>query len=191
MRSIKNIKNKGTGAGGRNTNIYGLKFENKTDNESRLLDMGFEINPIDHSKCYFLKKTYSEYDIIFVKQYSFIAYLKHYYDIEAFRKPDEAYIYEVNDEIVNIKIIEKKSQYRDGSVETKLWASPSLKREYELIINTNIEYCLTINKFIADRVLSDELKYKTLDTILDENNIRVLFGDDKNYFETLDDFIFD
>ena len=116
MRSIKNIKNKGTGAGGRNTNIYGLKFENKTDNESRLLNMGFNITNRP-SKCYFLKNL-SEYDIIFVKQYSFIAYLKHYYDIEAFRKPDEAYIYEVNDEIVNIKIIEKKSQYRDGSVET-------------------------------------------------------------------------
>ena len=191
MRSIKSIKNKGTGAGGKNTNIFGLRFEDKTDNENRLLNMGFKINPIDHSKCYFLKKTYSKYDIIFVKQYSFIAYLKHYYDIEAFRKPDEAYIYEVNDEIINIKIIEKKSQYRDGSVETKLWASPSLKREYELIINTNIEYCLCLNKFISDRVLSDELKYKTLDTILDENNIKVLFGDEQDYFETLDDFIFD
>ena len=191
MRSIRSIKNKGSGAGGRNTNIYGLKFEEKTDNETRLLDMGFEVNQIEHSKCNYLKKTFPKYDIIFVKQYSFIAYLKHYYDIEAFRKPDEAYIYEVNDEIVNIKIIEKKSQYRDGSVETKLWASPSLKREYELIINTNIEYCLCLNKFISDRVLSDELKYKTLDTILDENNIRVLFGDEQDYFETLDDFIFD
>ena len=175
------IKNKGTGAGGRNTNIYGLKFEEKTDNETRLLDMGFEINQIEHSKCNYLKKSCSKYDIIFVKQYSFIAYLKYFYNIEAFRKPDEAYIYEVNDEIINIKIIEKKSQYRDGSVETKLWASPSLKREYELIINTNIEYSLCINKFIADRVLSDELKYKTLDTILDENNINVFFGDNKDY----------
>jgi len=32
--------------------------------------------------------------------------------------------------MVEIKIVEKKEQNVEGSVETKLWSSPSLKREY-------------------------------------------------------------
>ena len=35
------MKNKGTGAGGANTNLYGKKFEEKTDNQPRLLDVGY------------------------------------------------------------------------------------------------------------------------------------------------------
>ena len=35
------IQNKGTGAGGSNTNHNGIAFEKKTDNEIRLLSNGF------------------------------------------------------------------------------------------------------------------------------------------------------
>jgi len=34
------IINKGTGAGGANTNYYGKQFEEKTNNQDRLLEMG-------------------------------------------------------------------------------------------------------------------------------------------------------
>ena len=37
-REINIITNKGTGAGGANTNYYGKKFEEKTNNQTRLLD---------------------------------------------------------------------------------------------------------------------------------------------------------
>ena len=40
------IINKGTGAGGANTNFYGKKFEDKTNNQNRLLEMGY-ITPLD------------------------------------------------------------------------------------------------------------------------------------------------
>ena len=36
------IKNKGTGAGGANTNLYGKSFEEKTSNKTRLIKSGFE-----------------------------------------------------------------------------------------------------------------------------------------------------
>jgi len=39
-----NIINKGTGAGGASTNFYGKKFEDKTNNETRLLNIGFSKN---------------------------------------------------------------------------------------------------------------------------------------------------
>ena len=35
-----NLINKGKGAGGANTNYHGKKFEEKTNNERRLLEMG-------------------------------------------------------------------------------------------------------------------------------------------------------
>jgi len=38
------IVNKGTGAGGANTNLYGKKFEEKTNNQTRLLNDGYTKN---------------------------------------------------------------------------------------------------------------------------------------------------
>ena len=37
---VPSTANKGTGAGGANTNYYGKKFEEKTNNQQRLLDSG-------------------------------------------------------------------------------------------------------------------------------------------------------
>jgi len=41
LQSSTIIINKGTGAGGANTNINGKKFEKKTSNQSRLLEQGY------------------------------------------------------------------------------------------------------------------------------------------------------
>ena len=123
------------------------------------------------------------------------------YGIRMFRCPDEAYIIETlsgsNNTIpiqVVVKILEKKEQSVQGSVETKLWSGPSLKREYELVLQPDmkpgyeveVEYGFCISTFLADKLKSDEKKYVILNTILGENNIAVLFGDDANYFEHLD-----
>lgn len=127
------IINKGTGAGGANTNYYGKQFEEKTN-------------------------------------------------------PDEAYIIEYTSGRKIIKILEKKEQNVEGSVETKLWSGPSLKREYELVLGPEFEvfYGFCVNKFLKNKFISNEKKYTILNTILTENNISVLFGEDENYFETFD-----
>jgi hypothetical protein len=39
IESQSTMKNKGTCGGGANTNLYGKKFEEKTDNQPRLLDV--------------------------------------------------------------------------------------------------------------------------------------------------------
>jgi len=41
-------------------------------------------------------------------------------------------------------------------------------------------------RFLKNKLISNEKKYKILNTILNETNIAVLFGDDENYFETFD-----
>jgi hypothetical protein len=188
----KNTKsNKGTGAGGANTNYYGKKFEEKTNNEERLLEMGYTKNSYTKKpkkNDYYLSKTYEDKRVVFVLQNGLKMYMKHKYDIDLFRCPDEAYIIEYTNGRKVIKILEKKEQNVEGSVETKLWAAPGLKREYELVLGEEFEvfYGFCLSKFLKKKLISKEKKYTVLNKIFKEQDITVLFGDDENYFETLD-----
>lgn len=193
--SKDSTKNKGHGAGGANTNLFGKKFEDKTNNMKRLQENGYTTtNVAKKSKKkhdYFLEKTFSDKTIIFVLQSGLKIYMKNKYNIDLFRCPDEAYIIEYNSGRKIIKILEKKEQNVEGSVETKLWSGPSLKREYELILGPAFEvfYGFCVNDFLKNKLVSNDKKYTTLNTILNESNINVLFGDDENYFETLDTWL--
>lgn len=186
------ITNKGTGAGGANTNYYGKKFEEKTNNQQRLLEIGYIKKSFTQKPKkaydYYLSKTFDDKTIVFVLQNGLKTYMKIKYNIDMFRCPDEAYIIEYTSGRKVIKILEKKEQNVEGSVETKLWSGPSLKREYELVLGAEFEvfYGFCISEFLKQKLISNEKKYVTLNTIFNENNIAVLFGDDENYFETFD-----
>lgn len=186
------IINKGTGAGGANTNYYGKKFEEKTNNQQRLLELGYTKNSFTKNPKkaydYYLSKTFEDKIIVFVLQNGLKIYMKNKYNIDLFRCPDEAYIIEYKNGRKVIKILEKKEQNVEGSVETKLWSGPSLKREYELVLGAEFEvfYGFCVSKFLKNKLISNEKKYTILNTIFKETNIAVLFGDDENYFETLD-----
>ena len=194
--SMSNIAiNKGTGAGGANTNYNGKNFEKKTDNQLSLLNDDYIKNSFTKNPKkvydYYLSKTFEDKTIVFVLQNGLKRYIKNKYNIEIFRCPDEAYIIEYNTGKKIIKILEKKAQKVDGSVETKLWASPSLKREYELVLGSDFEvhYALCVSKFLQKKLISSEKKFTVLNTIFNENNIAVLFGDDENYFETINNWV--
>ena len=188
------IVNKGTGAGGSNTNYYGKLFEEKTNNEKRLLEMGYVKNSFTKKPKkaydYYLSKTFEDRTVVFVLQNGLKMFMKNKYNIELFRCPDEAYIIEYNNGKKVIKILEKKEQNVEGSVETKLWSGPSLKREYELVLGEEFEvfYGFCVSEFLKNKLVSTEKKYTILNTIFNENNIAVLFGDDENYFETFDNW---
>jgi len=190
------IINNGTGAGGSNTNYYGKIFEEKTNNESKLLEQGYiKKSFLNNSKNiydYYLEKEFEDKIIIFVLQYGLKKYIKNKYNIDLFRCPDEAYIIEYKNGNKIIKILEKKEQNVNGSVETKLWSCPSLKREYELVLlenNIKIEYYLCVNNFLKNKLISNDKKYMILNIILNENDIKVLFGEDENYFILLNNWI--
>jgi len=190
--TTQTIINKGTGAGGANTNFYGKKFEEKTNNLQRLLEIGYIKNSFTKNPKkaydYYLSKTFVDKTIVFVLQNGLKMYMKKKYNIDMFRCPDEAYIIEYNSGRKVIKILEKKEQNVEGSVETKLWSGPSLKREYELVLGTDFEvfYGFCVSNFLKNKLISKEKKYTILNTIFIESNITVLFGDDENYFETFD-----
>lgn len=184
--------NKGTGAGGTNTNLFGKLFENKTNNQERLLEMGYTRNSFTKKPKkvydYYLSKPFEDKTVVFVLQTGLKMYMKQKYNIELFRCPDEAYIVEYTSGRKVIKILEKKEQKVEGSVETKLWAGASLKREYELVLGTDFEvyYGFCVSEFLKKKLVSNEKKYTVLNTILKESDIAVLYGDDDDYFEALD-----
>ena len=184
------IMNKGTGAGGANTNYYGKKFEEKTNNENRLLENGYEkiILNKKSKNGYYLTKIFEEKKVTFVSQSGLKEYIKHKYNIELFRCPDEAYIIEYNSGRKVIKILEKKEQNVEGSVDTKLLAGPIFKEEYaEALLHIfEVEYAFCVSKFLQDKIMSNEKKYIIFNKLMKNHNIPILFGDDENYFETFD-----
>jgi len=194
----KKIKNKGTGAGGKNTNKSGKPFEELTNNEYYLYKLG--AIKIQHEKYYYLYLYGANFDLYMFKQNAFKYYMKEYYNIDTIWHPDEAYvIYNKHnplfcdlDKISTIKILEKKNQNVGGSVDQKLWASGYIKKSYQkTFIDTRIEYglCLGGEFFIKKfRKSSDDDKYKQLKEILDEDNIPYLLYDD-NYSVLLNRWI--
>ena len=182
------------GGGGSNTTKNGKKFEDLTNYEIISTDYIKTFFTKDTKKVnnYYLSKKFDDKTIVFVSQNGFKTYMKKKYNKLVFRCPDEAYIIEYNkSKKIVIKILEKKNQNCEGSVETKLWASPSLKREYEILLGNDykITYGLCISEFLKKKFTSNEEKYKILNIILNEHNIDVLFGDDKDYFEKIENWI--
>jgi len=50
----------------------------------------------------------------------------------------------------------------------------------------SVFYGFCVSEFLKNKLVSNNKKYTILNSIFNENNIAVLFGDDENYFETFD-----
>ncbi len=190
--------NKGTGAGGANTNHNGLTFEGKTSIEPKLKDYKYVLKTIKIKK---RKGIYYEYkdddiNIIYFKKNGFKLYFEKEFNIITYRQPDEAYLIKKHDnDNYILKVLEKKNQNVEGSVEEKLKTGAFNKREYELMINNHenykfsVIYCFCVSKFLQDKLESDDIKYKNIRKIMKEDNIDLLFGDDLDYQDKLCEWI--
>ena len=192
LLTVNAIVNKGTGAGGSNTNYYGKMFEEKTNNEKRLLEMGYVKNSFteksNKANDYYLSKTFEDKTIIFVSQQGLKKYMKKKHNIELFRCPDEAYIIEYESGRKVIKILEKKEQNVEGSVDTKLLSGPIFREEYEEALEGKFEvvYAYCVSEFLQKKIMSDTKKFIIFNKLMTKHNISVLFGDDANYLETFE-----
>jgi hypothetical protein len=195
---MSKIINKGTGAGGAKTNYNGLSFEEKTSIE-HTLDKSKYIKKelkIKKSKGYYYQYIKDNIDIIYFTKgckNGFKLYFQKEFNITTYRQPDEAYLIK-NDNKYILKILEKKNQNVEGSVEEKLKTGAFNRREYELMVN-NIEYnfsvvyCFCVSKFLQNKLESDNIKYKNIKKIMEEDKVGLLYGDDDNYIDKLCDWI--
>ena len=188
------IINKGTGAGGSKTNHNGIAFEQKTDNEHRLILCGFVHKNIPGKEKqkygYYLEKIDSEKTIHFVKQNGLKYYMAHFHQKELVREVDEAYIITNNvTQSITVKILEKKNQTGSGSVDDKLLVGTYFKFvEYPGCLGDKfkIEYAYCVSAFLKNQYTSGHLKWKINRESNEKYNIPVFYGDDETYFETLD-----
>lgn len=176
-----NLINKGTGAGGATTNENGKKFEQDTNSEEQLLKETF------NKDTFGLSKTFEDKKVTFTTQAAFKKFIKEKFNRDVCRHPDEAFIVEFISGRKLVIIIEKKAQNVQGSVDQKLWSSPSLKREYEICLGNDFEvyYGLCLNQTLTNWVVSDQLKYKLLRQILEENKIEFFNGCKQDYYQKL------
>lgn len=197
------IKNKGTGAGGANTNINGLSFENKTSIENKLLENNFTKIVMNNKNKYGYYFEYNNVEnnnkIIYLTQNGFKLYFKEKHNIHVYKQPDEAFII-ISANNYNIKILEKKNQNVDGSVEDKLKTGQFNKREYEKMIkkevedkkidfNFNISYAFCISTFLQNKFNSMQTKYNIIKEIMLEDDINIFYGEENNYFNQLLEWI--
>lgn len=194
------ITNRGTGAGGANTNATGKEFEKATDNSMFLLEQGFEKLNIVDKTCksktkpkYIcgMSKKYECKEIFFVCQQAFKQFMKQKYNIEVCRFPDEAYVIEYPDGKKCLKVIEMKNQNREGSVIDKLLCGPSYKREYELSLDDtwDVDYSLCVSSFLQKQLSSKKKKFRLWNQIFKENDIPIFFGNEKNYINKINKWI--
>jgi hypothetical protein len=180
------LQNRGTGAGGANTNIKGKTFEEKTSFEPYMLENGF----IRHENTLVKKDEHAT--ITYVSQGNLKKIMKEKYEKSLFRNPDEAYIIEyTNGTKPTILILEKKAQNVAGSVDTKLLAGPLFREEYEIALNYefSIEYAFCVSSFLQNYIQSDKEKWIIFNKLMTNHNIPILFGDDSNYFESVNSWI--
>ena len=193
--------NKGHGAGGKNTNINGNNFENKTSIENKLLENNF-IKYIINKKNkygYYFEFINKNYKYIYLTQSGFRLYLKKFFNINVYKHPDEAFIIFYDNEIL-IKILEKKNQNVNGSVEDKLKTGKFNKIEYEkmiknefrlknLIYNIKISYAFCVNSFLQKKLNSNLIKYNIIKEIMEEDDIKIFYGEDEKYFDVIYNWI--
>ena len=184
--SSNNIKNKGTGAGGSNTNKNGLPYEELTDLHDRITIL--EENKYS-SKIVFDKKSrksiVNKKSFISTKQCNLFKSMKDDIDTNiekahGCKNPDECYI---DKELKNIIIIEKKFQQCGGSVcekiqtpDFKLWQYSRTFPGYKII------YIYCLSDWFKENCKA-ELEY------LDFKGLPYFWGNSKTYKDDIINFI--
>jgi len=186
---------------GANTTKNGNSFESKTSNEPRLIVSGFTLCNIPSSKHTYLEKEIGNYKVRYLTQQhmkSYIQHIQHFTDMKFSKcnssfKPDEAYVFVSQDNTKPniIKIIEKKNQNTSGSVEDKLVTFLLFVEYYQRCFPTyRVEYAYCISDYLKQRYNSDLLKWSIVRDLFKKYNITVLYGDDDDYFDNLDKWLY-
>jgi hypothetical protein len=179
----KNIINRGTGAGGSNTNKNGLSYEELTEiNDSdryitkdTIKIKNKKISQVEIDSKPFIKVIKGElkFYMMYINKFNI--------DSEKSLQPDECYIDEENK---TINIIEKKFQQSSGSVDEKIQTGDFKRWFYkEQYPEYTIKYCYCLSDWFKQKRYNPEFRY------LKNHNIKVFYGSDDLYVDKLLDWI--
>jgi hypothetical protein len=153
---MSKIKNKGTGAGGANTNKSGKAFEASTSMETLLLENGFVHKTFAKTKTsYLLSKVDDDLEIIYLRQSGFKNYMLKEYKFKIDAYPDEAFLILKKDKLVKIKIFEMKNQNGEGSVDMKIFNGPFWIYYYKTLCkDIDIEYAFCLSEWFKNKLIA-------------------------------------
>jgi hypothetical protein len=184
------VINKGTGAGGANTNANGLPYEKKTDLSSFYTSSFYTEYVQKKQKETFRTIKFAGFDgeLINVNKADLHKYMtkigEKNTDLQpagGCKQPDEAYVDTTRKALY---IIEKKFQKGTGSVDEKLQTGPFKKTHYgKLFPNYTVHYIYCL----ADWFKREE--YTSLLEYLEENDIPIFWGSDPECKSKIIDFI--
>jgi hypothetical protein len=158
-----------------------------TSNLNNLINDGFTRSCEGH-----LFKINENYTLTYFTQGELKRYFQKKYDVSIFRKPDEAYLLELNDGRKILKILEKKYQGVEGSVEDKLLTGNQIKREYTIklqSLNIEVSYAYCVNQFLEKKLKSNKDKYIIWNKMFLQDDIAIFYGGNDNYFLRLNEWI--
>ena len=178
------IINKGTGAGGANTNKNGLSYEEKTNLET----LYSECTENKKNKSKIIKFIGYENELINANKSMLHKYMENLGEKDTSlqsaagcKEPDEAYIDLARKYIF---IIEKKFQQTPGSVDEKIQTAAFKKYHYSnLFPNFKIHYIYCL----SDWFKRDE--YKSVLEYLSNINIPIFWGNDEEYKKNIINFM--
>jgi hypothetical protein len=179
-------QNRGDGAGGKQTNINGKQWETVTSNEFNLSHFGFK--PCNG----YLVMEKNDTTITYFSQGQLKRFFLNKYGLIIYRNPDEAYLIQKNGKMV-LKILEKKFQNVDGSVEDKLLSGNQIKREYMISLeslNIDVSYAYCISGFLEKKIKSNKLKFVIWNRLFLQDDITIFFGESDDYFVKLNEWVF-
>lgn len=179
-----NIKNRGTGAGGSNTNKHGLQYEALTDLHTEYTIQNIDKKPSPHYNIISFKQAPTNY-LWTTKQSHVFKCLENHIDQKitsghGCKKPDECFI---NQDKKQIFIIEKKFQQTAGSVcekiqtaDFKIWQYGRTFPSYKII------YIYCLSDWFRENCKA-ELEY------LELKNVPVFWGSSPTYKKDMVNFI--
>lgn len=174
------MRNKGSGAGGTNTNKNGKSYEKEVDIEEFLITTEcFE--KVNKNNITYCSKVYDDRVVYYFKQANLKRFLQ-LNKITIYRNPDIACLKKYNDGRNYLIIFEIKNQNVSGSVDTKLWAAIGLKEEYVICLpeDYKIDYMFILSDYFKIQ-FDKSPKFKILEKILNKYKINIFYGNNKNY----------
>jgi len=175
-----------TTPGGSKTTQNGKHFEHHTDVTTRFLHLGFE------PKENYLEGKIQGVEYKFTHKKDFKRVMKEKYGLEMTREPDEAFIVSKDGSRPILKVLEKKYQSQEGSVDDKLLAGDGIRKQYQRDVGDRftVEYAFCVSAFIQSFLQNNKGKHTHfVDIITEDYTIPIFFGEESDYFERLGQWI--